>query len=77
VTTDEPISYERDIKPLFREGDRQSMKTAFDLWSYDDVARNSDAIMERLREGTMPCDAAWPGGQVALFESWVAAGTPA
>ena len=75
--TDEPISFERDIKPLFREGDRQSMKAAFDLWSYDDVARNSDAIVERLREGSMPCDGAWPDEQVALFESWMAAGTPA
>jgi hypothetical protein len=28
VTTDEPISFEREIKPLFREGDRQSMKPA-------------------------------------------------
>ena len=75
--TDETISFERDIKPLFREGDRQSMKAAFDLWSYDDVARNSDAIVERLRDGSMPCDGAWPDEQVALFESWMAAGTPA
>jgi hypothetical protein len=75
--TDEPISFERDIKPLFREGDRQSMKPAFDLWSYDDVARNSDAIVERLRDGSMPCDGAWPDEQVDAFEAWLAAGTPA
>jgi hypothetical protein len=31
--TDEPISFERQIKPLFRDSDRQSMKWAFDLWS--------------------------------------------
>jgi hypothetical protein len=53
--TDEPISFEQHIKPLFRERDRQSMRPAFDLWSHD-VAANSDAILERLREGTMPCD---------------------
>jgi hypothetical protein len=77
VSTDEQISFERDIKPLFREGDRQSMKAAFDLWSHDDVADNKERILERLSEGTMPCDDAWPGEQVALFERWVAAGTPA
>ena len=75
--TDEPISFEQHIKPLFREGDRQSMKWAFDLWSHDDVAQNSDAILERLRSGTMPCDGAWPDEQVAVFADWIEAGTPA
>jgi len=36
--TDEPISFEQHIKPLFLERDRESMKPAFDLWSHDDVA---------------------------------------
>jgi hypothetical protein len=76
-TSDEPISFEQDIKPLFREHDRESMKQAFDLWSHDDVARNSDAILARLREGTMPCDGAWPEEQVALLQRWVDAETPA
>ena len=75
--TEVPISFEQHIKPLFREGDRQSMKWAFDLWSHDDVARSSGAILERLRNGTMPCDGAWPDEQVAIFERWVEAGTPA
>jgi hypothetical protein len=76
-STDEPLSFEQHIKPLFREGDRQSMKSAFDLWSQEDVAQNSDAILERLRNGTMPCDGAWPDEQVGVFQSWVEAGTPA
>ena len=76
-TSDEPISFEQDIKPLFREHDRDSMKQAFDLWSHDDVAQNSDAILARIREGTMPCDGAWPDEQVALLQRWVDAGTPA
>jgi hypothetical protein len=75
-STDEPLSFERHIKPLFREGDRQSMKQAFDLWSYDDVVQNSSAILGRLRDGTMPCDGAWPDEEVALFQTWVEAGTP-
>ncbi len=76
-STDESVSFEQHIKPLFREGDRQAMKWAFDLWSYDDVAQNSDGILERLRNGTMPCDGAWPDEQIALFQGWVEAGTPA
>jgi hypothetical protein len=76
-TTDKPISFAQHIQPLFREGDRESMKWAFDLWSHDDVAGNSDAILGRLRDGTMPCDGAWPDEQVAVFQSWVEAGTPA
>jgi len=75
--TDEPISFEQHIKPPFREHDRQSMKRAFDLWSHDDVALNSEAILGRLREGTMPCDGAWPDEPAALFQSWVEGGTPA
>jgi hypothetical protein len=53
------------------------MTFAFDLWSHDDVARNSGAILGRLREGTMPCDGAWPDEQIAIFQDWVEAGTPA
>ena len=34
------------------------MRFAFDLWSHDDVSRNADAILARLRAGTMPCDGA-------------------
>ena len=76
-TSDEPISFEQDVRPLFREHDRDSMRRAFDLWSHDDVARHSDAILARLRDGTMPCDGAWPDEQVALLQRWVDAGTPA
>ena len=75
--TGEPISYAEDVKPLFRERDRQSMLSNFDLWSYDDVSRMSDAILARLRNGSMPCDGAWPDEQVTLFEDWIAAGKPA
>jgi truncated hemoglobin YjbI/uncharacterized Fe-S cluster protein YjdI/CDGSH-type Zn-finger protein len=74
---DEMVSFEQHIKPLFRDGDRRSMKFAFDLWDHDDVAKNGDAILERLQEGSMPCDGAWPAERIAVFERWVEAGTPA
>ena len=76
AATEQPISFAQNIKPLFREGDRESMKMAFDLWSHDDVAASSDAILGRLRDGSMPCDGAWPEEQVALFQRWIEAGTP-
>ena len=70
-------SYEADVKPLFRERDRGSMRGHFDLWSYDDVVANKDAILGRLELGDMPCDGAWPEEQVEVFRSWIADGTPA
>ena len=73
----ETLGYENDIKPLFREKDRERMSFAFDLFTYDDVKENADAILERLDEGSMPCDGAWPDDHVALFRRWVESGTPA
>ena len=70
----EPVSFETDVKPLFREQDRLSMEFAFDLWSHRDVSANADAILDRLKAGTMPCDGAWPQAQVDLFARWVAGG---
>lgn len=70
-------SYERDVKPLFRETDRESMRTSFDLWSYDDVKEHADAILGVLEAGAMPCDGAWPEDRVETFRRWVESGTPA
>jgi hypothetical protein len=75
--TGEPISFVQHIKPLFRDRDRESMMSHFDLWSYDDVAGQSDAILERLRDGSMPCDGAWADERIALFQDWIAAGKTA
>jgi hypothetical protein len=73
----EPVGFEEHIKPLFRERDRKSMKFMFDLWSYDDVAANAEAIAKRLEDGSMPCDGAWPPERIAVFRRWVDAGKPA
>jgi hypothetical protein len=53
------------------------MDFAFDLWDYDDVRDNAQAILGRLTAGTMPCDGAWPEERIALFRRWLEAGTPA
>ena len=74
---DEPMHFDEDVKPLFREHDRDSMRFAFDLWSVDDVTTHADTILDRLEAGTMPCDGAWPAERVAVFRRWIDAGKPA
>jgi hypothetical protein len=51
------------------------MLKAFDLWSRNDVQVHQDAILQRLRDGTMPCDGAWPPERIALFQHWTASGS--
>jgi CDGSH-type Zn-finger protein/truncated hemoglobin YjbI len=70
----EPVSFAAHIKPLFRPRDQRSMQFAFDLWSYADVSAHADAILDRLRAGTMPCDGAWPASQIDVFQRWTDSG---
>jgi CDGSH-type Zn-finger protein/truncated hemoglobin YjbI len=74
---DEPVRFEKHIKPLFRARDRQSMRFAFDLWSYEDVRTHADAILDQVRNGTMPCDGAWPAERVETFQRWISSGSSA
>ena len=68
--------FARDIRPLFRSKDRDSMRFAFDLWSFEDVSEHADDIRRRVDEGTMPCDGAWTAEQVETFSRWIDAGKP-
>ncbi len=70
-------TFARDIRPLFRDTDIQEMQFAFDLSQYEDVKANADGIYDRLAEGSMPCDAAWPDDRIALFRQWMDQGYPA
>ena len=74
---DEQLSFATHIRPLFRQRDRDSMSFAFDLWSCEEVSTHAEAILARLRAGTMPCDGAWPPERIDVVERWIAAGTPA
>jgi hypothetical protein len=71
---DEPVSFAAHIKPLFRPSDRQSMSFAFDLWSFADVSARATEILSRLRDGSMPCDGAWPEAKIELFQRWAGTG---
>jgi hypothetical protein len=76
MSTDQ-ISFERDIKPLFRTKDRDAMLAAFDLFDYDDVIERADDIVASLRSGQMPCDGGWPAAQVDKLQQWIDTGKPA
>jgi hypothetical protein len=69
------LSFDEDIKPLFRESDRTEMEWAFDLWSESDVRANADAILERLTAGDMPCDEPWSADKLEIFKFWVQQGS--
>jgi hypothetical protein len=69
-----PLGFEADIKPLFRDKDREAMRRAFDLWSHADVVAHADAIARRLSDGTMPCDGAWPADDIERFRRWIEQG---
>jgi ferritin-like protein len=75
-TGDEPVRFDKHIKALFRARDRRSMSFAFDLSDYDAVRTHAEAILARLRDGSMPCDGAWPMERVDVFARWVEAGSP-
>ncbi|HEX6331362.1 MAG TPA: hypothetical protein VF129_08775 [Actinomycetota bacterium] len=69
-------SFEADIRPLFRELDRESMMETFDLWAFEDVRDNAEDILTVLESGTMPCDEPWAKDRIETFRSWVEAGSP-
>jgi hypothetical protein len=71
------ISFERDIRPLFRDKDRVRMEWAFDLWRYEDVKENAAGILERLEVGDMPCDESWSPEQIDRFRRWMNEGMAA
>ena len=53
------------------------MDFVFDLSSYEDVKENAEDIYDRVEDGTMPCDGAWPAERVRLFRAWIDSGTAA
>jgi hypothetical protein len=69
------LSFTQDIRSLFRDSDVEAMRFAFDLTRYEDVKANAEGIYERVADGSMPCDQAWPADQIARFRQWVDEGS--
>ena len=64
------VDFEQNIKPLFRERDRESMKFAFDLWSanWSCTVRASSSRMRSAAAGWFPRSRMWfPGKQSDWF----------
>jgi truncated hemoglobin YjbI len=74
---DETVTFAAHIKPLFRERDRKSMSFAFDLWSAGDVRAHATDILQRLQDGSMPCDSPWPTERIEVFQRWTRTGMQA
>jgi hypothetical protein len=70
------VTFDQDIRPLFRDRDVKSMSFAFDLSSYEDVRTNAEEIYARLADGSMPCDGSWPAERVERFRAWIDDGSP-
>jgi len=70
------VGFARDIRPLFRDFDINSMIKArrLDLSNYDQVSAKADDILKRLEAGDMPCDDAWPETSVETFRQWIRGG---
>ena len=50
------------------------MSFALNLASYNDVRENAEAIYEKLADGSMPCDDAWPATRCSVG-AWIDAGS--
>lgn len=68
------IRFDTDVKPLFRAEDRKSMAFAFDLWDCADVRKWASPILERVAEGTMPCDVPWDSKRIETLRGWAQGG---
>jgi len=68
-----PLSFAQAIRPLIRDFDIEEMKynSSFDLAKYEDVRAHSADIYERLVDGSMPSDGAWPAEAIAKFKQWM------
>ena len=73
------LSSAADIRPLFREGDVDCMKSmGIDLadpaWMC--VPANAQSVYDSVASGSMPPDDPWPNERVMLFKQWLDAGCP-
>jgi hypothetical protein len=72
-----PVSFEKDIVPIFRQF-RGSMMWRLDLTKYEDVKSNADAIYAQISQNGMPPPPFPPltDAQVKNFKLWIDQGFP-
>ncbi len=73
------VSFDRDIKSLFTKVDRDHMDFMFDLWSYNDVKKNADDVLDAVAGGRMPPppprgEGPWSPDKIDLFKRWMDGG---
>jgi hypothetical protein len=74
------LSFAKDIRPLFRDGDIECMKpdgVALDDPAWMCVPANAQSVYGAVSGGSMPPDEPWPADRVSLFKEWMDAGCPA
>ena len=52
------------------------MDFAFDLWSFDDEKASAEPILDRVEDGTMPCDETWSENELQVLRLWIAVRYP-
>jgi hypothetical protein len=71
------VSYNTDIRPLFKSIDIHHRAVYCNLGSYDDVKTNAPHILDRLKGvagAVMPpatSGGPWSAANIALFEKWI------
>jgi len=69
------LSFNTDIRPLFRRYDVESMKPyGIDLSSYEGVKKHAQDIYARLSAKDMPCVGPWSDNNVRKFKEWMESG---
>lgn len=73
-----PLSFARDIRPMFTNMDVDHMKKAMDLSDRDSVFQHAAAIYEAVANGSMPpasCgEPRWTPDMCERFKEWQAQG---
>lgn len=72
---DAPLSFAKDIRPLFSDTDIAHMRKMMDLSDRDSVFANADAIYRVVSEGTMPPpqggEPQWTAEMCETFKTWM------
>jgi hypothetical protein len=67
-------AHPRSLDARVRDANLQVLRA---IWSYDDAKQHAAGILERLQDGSMPCDGAWPQEKIEAFQRWTETGMDA